>query len=79
MEILIDLATVVFPFAICWAVVEFLVRRRDRLLKKRLWEGHEWGPVREGGPLEEGGECVYCGAWATSEERTECWPPRFEK
>lgn len=36
-------------------------------------KGHLWGPVHEGGPLEEGGECVRCGLYA-SESHEECLP-----
>lgn len=35
---------------------------------------HEWAPVPESGPQEEGGICVKCHAYATSEGQDACVP-----
>ena len=35
-------------------------------------EGHQWRECKEGEPREEGGVCVRCGAWATSEQFKPC-------
>ena len=36
------------------------------------YDVHEWGPVPVGGPVEEGGQCTKCGAFATSDKDTLC-------
>lgn len=35
---------------------------------------HEWGPVPEGMPQEEGGVCVKCHAFANGEGQDACMP-----
>lgn len=37
---------------------------------------HEWEPIPPGGPLEEGGVCRRCRAWATSEGHLPCNPDK---
>lgn len=42
--------------------------------KKRLYREHVWGQILPGGPIEEGGQCINCGAWATSQGGSACHP-----
>ncbi len=40
---------------------------------------HEWIPVPEGGPLEEGAVCARCGAYANSESDSICATSDYPK
>jgi hypothetical protein len=40
--------------------------------RKRHAGKHVWRNCKKGEPIEEGGVCIKCGAWATSEEKLPC-------
>lgn len=53
-------------------IASFMMVRKIKYREKRAIGGHVWVEVPLGGPVEEGGVCKYCGAWATSEQDTIC-------